>query len=387
MSAVAEQTTTFALAEKSKLIKSLRRFDMVFFTICAFVGLDSLLTLSSNGPEGFFWVLVLALVFVAPYMLLMSEVGSAFTQEGGPYEWTKMAFGRLHGGIAAILYWVTNPLWVGGSLAFIAADSWRANVFNIGTATPGDYAFKLIFIWISIGVAIISLRYGKWIPNFGAILRFAVLGFFSLTVIIYGIKHGFSGFQTSELTPTRAIFFGLVPLLLFNYVGFELQNGAAEEMENPQKDVPLSVLRSGITGVLMYVIPIFCILLVLPAEKVTGLGGFIDAVTLTFHGVYGGAAHALLIVMTLCFVGALITSGAVWMIGSDRIQAVASYDGAFFPFFGVFNRKLGTPVRVNVLSGIVSSVFSIAAIYALKSSSTASAFTVVLDIAISTTLI
>jgi amino acid transporter len=276
---------------------------------------------------------------------------------------------------------------VGGSLAFIATDSWSANVFKIGQASPGDYIFKLIFIWISIGVAIISLRHGKWIPNFGAILRFAVLGFFSITVIIYGIKHGVAGFQTSELTPTRAIFFGLVPLLLFNYVGFELQNGAAEEMENPQKDVPLSILRSGITGVLMYVIPIFCILLVLPASKVTGIGGFIDAVTLTFHGVYGGAAHPLLVVMTLCFVGALVTSGAVWMIGSDRIQAVAAYDGSFFPFFGVFNRRLGTPVRVNVLSGLASSVFAIAAISLLRNSSTANAFTVVLDIAISTTLL
>jgi glutamate:GABA antiporter len=39
----------------------------------------------------------------------MAEVGSAFTQEGGPYEWTKLAFGRLQGTIAAVLYWVTNP--------------------------------------------------------------------------------------------------------------------------------------------------------------------------------------------------------------------------------------------------------------------------------------
>ena len=317
----------------------------------------------------------------------MSEVGSAFTMEGGPYEWTKLAFGRLHGCIAATLYWITNPLWVGGSLAFIAHDAWGANVFKIGTATSGDYFFKLVFIWISIGVAIISLRYGKWIPNFGALLRFFVLGFFSLTTIIYGIKHGFAGFQISHITPTRAVFFGLVPVLLFNYVGFELQNGAAEEMENPQRDVPLSVLRSGILGVVSYVVPIFCILLVLPASKVTGIGGFIDAVTATFHGVYGGAAHALLVIMTLCFVGALVTSGAVWMIGSDRIQAVAAYDGAFAPFFGIFNRRFGTPVRVNVLSGVTSSAFCIAAIYLLKNQSTASAFTVVLDIAISTTLI
>ena len=220
-----EHTTAFALAEKAKLVKSLRRLDMVGFTICAFVGLDTLGSVAKNGPQGFLWLVVLAVVFVAPYMLLMSEVGSAFTEEGGPYEWTKMAFGRLHGGIAAILYWVTNPLWVGGSLAFIATDSWRANVFTIGTGSAGDYVFKLIFIWISIGVAIISLRHGKWIPNFGAILRVIVLGFFSLTVIIYGFKHGVAGFQTSQLSPTRAIFFGLVPLLLFNYVGFELQNG------------------------------------------------------------------------------------------------------------------------------------------------------------------
>src|SRR4029079_17637613 len=99
------------------------------------------------------------------------------------------------------------------------------------------------------------------------------------------------------ITPSRAGFFGLVPVLLFNYVGFELQNAAAEEMENPQRDVPISVLRSGVMGVLLYVIPILSIILVLPAKEVTGIGGFIDAVTKVFS-VYGAAAHALLVLMT-----------------------------------------------------------------------------------------
>jgi amino acid transporter len=315
----------------------------------------------------------------------MAEVGSAFTEEGGPYEWVKLAFGRVQGAITAVLYWITNPLWVGGSLAFIATDSWRANVFGIGHGTAGDYVFKLLFIWISIGVAIISLRYGKWIPNLGAALRIIVLGFFTVTVVIYGIEHGVSGFGVSELRPTKAVFLALVPVLLFNYVGFELQNGAAEEMENPQRDVPLSVLRSGTLGVLLYLVPIFGIILVLPAKDVTGIGGFIDAVTKTFS-VYGAAAHTLLVLMTLCFVGTLVTSGAVWMIGSDRVQAVAAYDGSFAPFFGVFNRRFGTPVRVNLLSGLVSSVFCIVAVAAFNSGSDAT-FTVVLDIAISTTLL
>ncbi len=198
------------------------------------------------------------------------------------------------------------------------------------TARFGDYLFKIVFIWISIGVAIASLRYGKWIPNLGAFLRFGTLGFFSITVVVYGAKHGFHGFSGHDASPTKAVFIGLVPVLLFNYVGFELQNGAAEEMENPQRDVPISVFQSAVLGVFSYVIPILGILLVLPLAKVTGIGGFIDAVTEVFT-VYGGAAHTLLVLMTLGFVGSLVTSGAVWMIGSDRVQAVAAYDGAFFP--------------------------------------------------------
>jgi amino acid transporter len=380
-----EETTELALEEKRKLHKSLRRFDLVFFTVCAFVGLDTLGTVASNGPQGFFWLVVLAVVFVMPYALVMAEVGSAFTQEGGPYEWTKLAFGRLNAGVAAVLYWVTNPLWVGGSLAFIATKAWSDHLFSVRSGSAGDYAFKLAFIWLSIIVAIVSLRRGKWIPNAGAFMRVFVLGFFTVTVIVYGIKHGVHGFPIGHLAPTGAIFLALVPLLLFNYVGFELQNGAAEEMVDPQRDVPLAVTRSAALGVLMYVIPILGIILVLPAKAVSGIGGFLDAVTTTF-GVYGGAGHFLLDLMTLAFVGTLLTSGAVWMIGSDRILAVAAYDGAFPAFFGRFNARLGTPVRVNTLSGIVGSIFMIVAVAAFHGG-TDSKFVVVLDIAISTTLI
>ena len=380
-----EHTTTLALEEKSKLVKSLRRFDMVFFTVCALVGLDTLGTVASNGPQGFLWLVVLAAVFVLPYALVMAEVGAAFTQEGGPYEWTKLAFSRFQGAIAAVLYWVTNPLWVGGSLAFIATAAWSDNFSHISSGSFWDYTFKLLFIWFSIGAAIISLRRGKWIPNAGAFLRVFVLGFFVVTAVIYGIDHGVHGFPVKEFKPTGVVFFALVPLLLFNYVGFELQNAAAEEMQDPQRDVPLSVVRSGVIGVLMYVLPMLGILLVLPGNALSGIGSFLDAVTVVFT-VYGGAAHVLRDVMAICFIGAVMTSGAVWMMGSDRILAVAAYDGAFHPFFARFNRTFGTPVRVNTMSGIFASIFMVVAVAAFNGG-TNSKFVVVLDIAISTTLI
>ena len=176
-----EPTTELAAQEKKKLVKSLRRLDMIGFTVCALVGLDTLGTVASNGWQGFTWLIVLAILFVLPYALIMAEVGSAFTQEGGPYVWSKLAFGRLQAGIAAVLYWVTNPLWVGGSLAFIATDAWDANISHISSGSAGDYIFKFLFIWLSITVAIVSLQKGKWIPNVGALMRVVVLGFFTIT--------------------------------------------------------------------------------------------------------------------------------------------------------------------------------------------------------------
>ncbi len=379
-------TTAEGLEEKAKLQKHFKKFDMLLFTVCALVGLDTLGQVSGFGAATFSWLVLLAIFFLFPYAIVMAELGTTFAQEGGPYEWMKLAWGRAWGGVGSVLYWVTNPLWVGGSLAFLATDAFSQYFHKVGSGSIGDYAFKLSFIWISIIVAIVSLKRGKWIPNVGAFVRIGVLLFFSITVVIYAAEHGVHGYAAGNFNPFQlTIFLGLVPLLLFNYVGFELQNGAAEEMENPQKDVPTTVISGAAISTLAYCIPVFGILAVLPTSKISGISGFLDAVHTTF-GVYGGAGSFLVKVMVVGFIFALVTSGSVWMIGSDRVQAVAAYDGAFFPWFGKFNAKLGTPVRVNVLSGVVSSAFMIAAVH-LSTGSNASTFTVVLYLATSTTLL
>jgi amino acid transporter len=65
---------------------------------------------------------------------------------------------------------------------------------------------------------------------------------------------------------------------------------------------------------------------------------------------------------------------------------VAAYDGASWGWFGVFNRRLGTPVRVNIMSGVVATAFCVVAL-AFFNDGADSTFGVVLDIALSTTLI
>ncbi|UKY48905.1 APC family permease [Streptomyces inhibens] len=357
--------------QRSRLRKELRRLDVFFFLICTLVGLDTIGSVAAAGPQGLTWMAVLALVFFLPYGLLVAELGSTFPVQGGPYVWTRLAFGRLTAGINQVLYWLSNPVWLGGSLCIIALTTWE----QFFTPLPGlwKYAAGLVFIWAGALAVVQSVRVGKWVPIAGAVARIVLLGVFLVSVVVYAGRHGVHALPAGEFAPTYAGFLALVPVLIFNYVGFELPSTAAEEMTNPKRDIPLSILRSGLASLLLYGGPILGILFVLPAERIGSLGGFIDAckavftvygghiaadgtVTLTgFGAVLGSIAAAGLII-------GLLTSGVTWAMGAHRAQAVACADGAGPAWLGTFSERHGTPVRVNLLSAVLASVLLIVAL-------------------------
>ena len=377
--------TQLAVEQEKRLVRTLTRLDTIFLIIAAVIALDVVAQVASYGGETFTWALVLAVLFLVPMALIFAETGAAFTQEGGPYQWVKYAFGRGWAAVSTVMYWITNPIWLGGSLAFVAFEAWSAYVFEIGS-TVGHYVFLLIFIWFAILLAIISLRTGKHFVTAAAIVKLAVAGILVLSALIYAIQNGAAGFDSAIFSPTLAGFLGVVPLLLFAYVGFEAPNAAAEEMNDPARDVPRAIGVGATITALAYLLPIFAILAVIPADAVSGIGGFLDAVAVVFS-VWGGAADAMLVITALGFVYALANQGSSWMIVTDRMQAMAAADGSFFGgYFGVFSEKLHTPVRMNILSGVVSTVFMVAAMQ-LTEGDAAAIFATVLIIAITTLLL
>src|SRR3974390_1532793 len=143
---------------------------MICYTVVAVIGLNALGAFASNGAQAFTWLVLSAVTFFLPYGLLVAELGSTFPQEGGIYEWCKLAGGRLFAAFAATLYWITIPLLMGGSgaVGMIVA----IKIFWFGSATYlfgghvvtdalVDLALALVFIWgITVGT-IMSLRQGK----------------------------------------------------------------------------------------------------------------------------------------------------------------------------------------------------------------------------------
>jgi len=401
-----EHSTAAAQEEKAKLKKHFGRFDIFFFLICTIVGLDTLGAVASYGAQAFVWLVVLGVAFFLPYAMLTAELGSTFREEGGSYIWTKLALGRPVASVNAVMYWISNPIWLGGSLTITAYATFQTFFYDPsghGTAVANTFQiiFGVIFIWIATWSAILSFGVGKWIPTIGAWVRVLLLSVFTLTVVAYAIKHGVHGVSAGDFKPTSVVFFAAVPVLFFNFVGFELPSAAGDEMKDPQKDVPVTIRRAWLVSILAYGLPILAILLVIPKAQITGLSGFIDAIKTVFT-VFGGHIDTakdgtITPVLTgfgafmgglaaIGFILALLSSGATWIMGADRSQAVAAYDGAGPRILGTFSKKYGTPINVNYMSGILATTVLVLATL-LTSGNTAKYFTVVLSLAISTTTI
>ena len=79
--------------------------------------LDTLGAVARGGAQTIVWLAFVSALFFVPAGLVISELGTTFPHEGGPYVWARMAFGRLAGSLVAVIYWIETPVWIGGSLA------------------------------------------------------------------------------------------------------------------------------------------------------------------------------------------------------------------------------------------------------------------------------
>jgi glutamate:GABA antiporter len=373
---------TLVAQEKAKLRKVLRRSDLVLFTACAIVGLDSVAFAAEAGAQAITWLVISLVIFLIPYGMLVAELGSAFPVEGGPYEWVKMSFGRLAGSVTAVLYWLSNPIWVGGTLAATTIATLNDFVLSKPLGTTGEIVVGLIFTWLTVGTAIVAFRYGKWAPNVGTVIKIVVIAVFTVLFIVFLVNHGRpAGSSTAaDLKPSVNGFLTVIGVLVFLWVGFELSSGASEEMHNPQRDVPRMIVGSGIIGAALYGLAILGIILVISKAGLSNVAGFTDAYKAVATDLH---SHALDVTFGVLIILTLLGSGSVWLEGADRTQAIAALDGAAPSFMGRFSR-IGTPVTVNILSGLIASAFVCFA-FLITKGSLADFFSIMIALVISTT--
>jgi glutamate:GABA antiporter len=366
-------------AERSKLRRELGRLDAVCLLIAAIVVLDTLGAVAKGGAQTLVWLAVVAALFFVPAGLVIAELGTAFPNQGGPYVWTRLAFGRYAGSLVALVYFLETPVWVGGSAAITAV----AVVDRLIVPVEGAWrvAVALAFVWATVALAVAPLRAGKKVPLAGAAVQVGLLGFFTATVVAYAASHGVHGPAAGDLAPSWAVFVLVAPVLVYNFLGFELPSAAGEELRDPARDVPASIARAGALTCALYAVPVLAIVLVVPADRLTGLTGFIDALAAVFV-VYGPWEGLVAGLAALAFLWIVVANGLTWIMASSRTQAAASLDGVGPPSLGRVSARTGTPVTATLAVGLVATVTTLAA-FAVAGGDNSRYFSVALTLSIS----
>lgn len=136
----------------------------------------------------------------------------------------------------------------------------------------------------------------------------ALFGFIGLSILIFiGMIHGN---QPAAVIGTKYIlgqggffpngwmpFLSSMVLLLVNYQGSEIIGLAAGESVDPTRMIPNAIRNVTFRIIFIYIIPIFCLVLIFPWEK-AGLSNSVFAEALKFYGLHWAGAVASFVTLT-----------------------------------------------------------------------------------------
>jgi amino acid transporter len=334
---------------------ALRRFDMILFSVAAIMLLSQVPITAKEGPAVFFWtVLILALFFI-PYGLMTAELGSAYADTGGIYSWVKRAFGGFWGTQVSWWYWINVGIWLPS--VYLMFSTLMGQTFGWKFDYWPTVWIAVGLIWLNFIINIVTLDTSKWVTNIAAIITVGIM----LTIGVAGLVNLFQDgsatqWTSAEMLPSWSSIV-LLGVVVYNFLGFELISSASEEMRNPKRDVPRSILTAAVLIGAFYLIATIGTLLLLPTDGFSRVNGLFR----TLEAGLGteGFGHAVVILLGVgalyCFFAALVP----WTIGANRAAAEAARRGDLPPALGRTNRRFRTPTAAALVTALVGTAFTI----------------------------
>ena len=339
---------------KSKdLKKVLRGLDMTLFSICAIIVLDTLGASASIGASTITWYIITLVLFFIPYGLITAELGSTYPEQGGIYVWVRRAFGERWAARTTWYYWINVALWMPSVYVLFAGVF--SQLFLPDMSLTWIVIIGIVMTWITVVVGTITLEVGKWVPNLGAILKAVIILVLGIGGIVFAIRNGVANdLSLNAMMPTWDAGLAFLPVIVYNFLGFELMSGAGDEMKNPGRDIPKAIITAGALIAFFYLFATVGMLLALPLDQLGLVSGIVD----TLQAVLGSSTIANVAVIVLG-IGALYTFFAnmvTWTMGANRTAAQAADEGTLPEIFGRLHPVNKTPVGAYIITGIVSTL-------------------------------
>ncbi len=339
--------------EQNGFNKVLKTLDMTLFTVCAIIVIDTLAASASIGASTISWWMLTLVLFFIPYGLVTAELGTTYTEQGGLYVWIKNAFGEKWAARSTWYYWINVALWMPS--VYILFAGMFAQMFFPDMSLWLQIALGVLMTWITVWIGTITLESGKWVPNIGAFIKAAIMLILGVGGIIFAIRNGVANdLSFSAILPSWDAGLAFLPVIVYNFMGFELMSGAAAEMENPKRDILSAILTAGALIAFFYILATIGILLALPLDQLGLVSGIID----TLKAILGNSGLGGIVVMVLG-IGALYTFLAnmvTWTMGANRTAAEAANEGELPAVFGKLHSVNKTPVGAYMITGVISTL-------------------------------
>ena len=327
--------------------------SLTLFSVCAVLVVDGLTASASIGPSSITWWLITLVLFVIPYGLISSELGTTYPGEGGIYDWVKRAFGFKWAVRTTWFYWVNVGLWM--PAVYIMFAGMFAEMFFPDMSLWLQIAICIGLTWLSIWVCNVSVDTGVWVTNIGALFKVIVIAVLGIGGFWYAAQNGMANeFTLQSMTPSLDSGLGFLPVIIFNLMGFELIACMGSEIKNPSRDIPKSILISAIIVTGLYVFGTIGILMALPVEEIGLVGGIIA----TLRTLFGDGAFGQMMVYAIGSLALLtfIANMTTWTMGASRAAMEAAQAGELPGIFAKEDPVHKTPVGANTMTGIVSTV-------------------------------
>jgi amino acid transporter len=331
--------------------KTLRQRDIVLFTVSAILLPDTLASVASAGAASISWWLILGLVFLLPFGLISAEMGCTYPEQGGIYAWVRDAFGGRWASRVTWCYWINVTVWMPAVYTLCAGIF--NQLFELQAGLLMQVLIAVALTWLTVALNIVDLRYGKWIPNIGGVVKVLLFAGIIVGAFRYLARHEMANPMTIEtLAPRWGEGLQYLSAIIYGMLGFELVSAGSEEMRNPARDVPRAILYSGVVVLLLYVLGTVAILSAIPTAEINLVEGLIDTLRLFFADLSMGAT--LVFALGIFTLIAVFSSGVTWALGSNRAVAEAALEGELPAIFAIETRKAGTPLGAAIMMGIAS---------------------------------
>lgn len=289
--------------------------------------------------------------------LSLAELASAYPQAGGIYVFLCRAYGPLVG----FLYsWAKFLIMRVGTLAIlsVAFAGFCADFLGLASERPAwmEQAIAIGVIAILTIINIVGVRAGATVQN---VLTAAKI--FCLVVIVaVGVGFAMGLFESHKIAlepveqprgPFLLLFGAALIPIMWTFGGWDESPFVAEEVRNPERNLPISILGGLWTVALLYVMVNAAYLVILSPAEMAGSAGVTATVAME-RALGGGVRKVLALALMLSTFGA--ANG--FALTGGRIAFATGRDQAFFRWFAHTHPRTKTPARSLAVQGVLTTI-------------------------------